>query len=209
VVVNENHTKLCPSPDWAAHLQEEVLPQITAHVELGKEMLEIGPGPGAATEWLRHRVGRLVAVESDAPAVARLADRFADTNVEVIHGDATALQFASESFDSVGLFTMLHHVPTPALQLALLTEAARVVRPGGVLIGSDSLGSNGLHEFHADDTYNPIDPPRLLVWLQSLGLVRITLHVDYDVRFAAHKPQPATKAPDSSDACDVSERNQP
>src|ERR1017187_2259661 len=60
-------------------------------------------------------------------------------------------------FDSVGSFTMLHHVATLALQNKILAEAFRVLRPGGVLIGSDSLASNDLHHFHAGDTYNPIE----------------------------------------------------
>ena len=42
-------------------------------VELGTDLLELGPGPGAATEWLRHRVARLVAVEQEEEAAARLA----------------------------------------------------------------------------------------------------------------------------------------
>jgi len=45
--VNENHAKLMPSPEWAAHIQDEVLPQATADVELGGDLLELGPGPGA------------------------------------------------------------------------------------------------------------------------------------------------------------------
>src|ERR1700720_2500768 len=48
--MNENHAKLMPSPEWAAHIQDEVLPQATAGVELGADLLELGPGPGAATE---------------------------------------------------------------------------------------------------------------------------------------------------------------
>ena len=45
--MNENHAKLMPSPEWAAHIQDEVLPQATAGVELGADLLELGPGPGA------------------------------------------------------------------------------------------------------------------------------------------------------------------
>jgi SAM-dependent methyltransferase len=189
--MNENHTQLCPSPEWAAHIQDEVLPALTAIASLGEELLELGPGPGSATEWLRHRVRRLVAVESDEAAVGQLAQRFAGTNVEVVHGDATDLPCPSASFDSVGTFTMLHHVATPELQQRLIAEAFRVLRPGGVLLGSDSLASNDLHHFHADDTYNPIEPSVLLVRLQSLGFRRITVTVDGNVKFVAHKLDPS------------------
>src|SRR5581483_6141598 len=48
--MNENHAKLCPSPEWAEHIQHEVLPYLTEHIDLGEQLLEIGPGPGAATE---------------------------------------------------------------------------------------------------------------------------------------------------------------
>ena len=98
--MNENHAKLMPSPEWAAHIQEEVLPQATAGVELGTDLLELGPGPGAATDWLRHRVSRLVAVEHEEEAVTRLVERFEGTNVEAVSGDATALEYPDASFDT-------------------------------------------------------------------------------------------------------------
>jgi SAM-dependent methyltransferase len=151
-------------------------------------MLEIGPGPGAATEWLRHKVARLTALEVDATAAGKLADRYAGGNVDVVIGNATELSYPDESFDSVGSFTMLHHVPTLALQNKILAEAFRVLRPGGVLIGSDSLASNDLHHFHADDTYNPVEPASVLSRLQTLGFDKITIIVDGILKFVAHKP---------------------
>ncbi|MFD5348413.1 class I SAM-dependent methyltransferase [Streptomyces anulatus] len=186
--MNNNHAELCASPRWAAHLQEDVLPHAVARAELGTELLEVGPGPGAATEWLRTRVDRLVAVEVEAEAAARLAERFAGTNVEVHQGNGTALQFADDSFDSAASFTMLHHVPTTALQNRLLAEMLRVLRPGGILVGSDSLPSHSLHEFHEGDTYNPVEPAAFLVRLQTLGYVDITIRVWDRLTFSAHKP---------------------
>jgi SAM-dependent methyltransferase len=188
--MNDNHARVCPSPEWAAYLQEEVLPWLTAQADLGDDMLEIGPGPGAATQWLRHKVKRLTAVEVDADAAALLAAKLAGSNVEIRTGDATRLGFADDSFDSVGCFTMLHHVPTRASQNAILAQALRVLRPGGVLIGSDSLASNDLHHFHADDTYNPIEPASLLTRLAVIGFGAVTVRADYDLRFVACKPAP-------------------
>jgi SAM-dependent methyltransferase len=186
--MNSNHEKLCPSPEWAAHLQEDVLPAVTSGVDLGAEMLEIGPGPGAATDWLRHRVRALTAVELDPAAAQRLAARFAGGNVEVRTGDATALAGPDESFDAVGSFTMLHHIPTTALQNKVLAQAFRVLRPGGVLVCSDSLPSDALHHFHVGDTYNPVEPSSVLARLQTLGFERIIIAVDAELRFSARKP---------------------
>jgi SAM-dependent methyltransferase len=186
--MNTNHDRLCPSPEWAEYLQGEVLPAVAGDRDLGRDLIEVGPGPGASTDWLRHRVGRLVAVELDAEAAAELAHRFAGTNVEVITADATALPCPDASFDSAGSFTMLHHLPTAALQNRRLGELLRVLRPGGVLIGSDSIASVELHHFHEGDVYNPIEPATLLTRLQTLGYEQITLTVGHGMTFVAHRP---------------------
>jgi ubiquinone/menaquinone biosynthesis C-methylase UbiE len=185
--MNENHAQLMPSPEWTAHIQDEVLPQATAGVDLGADLLELGPGPGAATEWLRHRVRRLVAVEHEQDAAQRLADRYSGSNVEVVSGNASALGYPDGSFDTVATFTMLHHVPTRALQDKVLAEAFRVLRPGGAFIGSDSLASDGLHQFHEGDTYNPVEPAAFLTRLQTVGFDAITLIVSYNLIFIARK----------------------
>ena len=184
--MNSNHDKLCGSPEWAAHIQDEVLPVVTARVDLGQQMLEIGPGPGAATAWLCRRVPRLTALERDETTAAVLARKFPGVRVAV--GDATAMSYPDCSFDSVGSFTMLHHVPTTARQDQILAEALRVLRPGGVLVGSDSLPSDGLHAFHEGDTCHPVEPSTLLVRLQTLGFGAVMVAVDEVLMFTARKP---------------------
>jgi ubiquinone/menaquinone biosynthesis C-methylase UbiE len=171
-----------------------VLPFLTNLAPLGDYVLELGPGPGAATEWLHSRVRRLVALESDEAAAHLLAEKYLGANVDVIVGDATHMEFASDSFDSVASFTMLHHVPTFSAQQLLLREAFRVLKPGGSFLGSDSLASNGLHHFHEGDDYNPVDPATFLVRLQAVGFAQLTIAVDYDVRFIARKPDPSMPA---------------
>src|ERR1700752_2822569 len=97
VLVNENHDQLLGTPEWAAFLHDEVLPAATRGVDLGDDMLEIGPGPGAATSWLRERVRRLVAVDLSADSAAALRERFSGTNVSVVAGDATELGYPDGS----------------------------------------------------------------------------------------------------------------
>src|SRR5204862_2974190 len=105
VEVNENHAILCASADWAEHLEAEVLAPLADAVDLGDEMLELGPGPGAATRWLRHRVRRLVALELDPLAAAGLPDEVALANVAVEGGDCTCAPFGDAPFDAGAAFT--------------------------------------------------------------------------------------------------------
>jgi SAM-dependent methyltransferase len=185
--MNENHA-LCATPEWADHIHRDVLGSLLSEIDLGDEMLEVGPGPGAATEWLRKRVRRLVAVEADPESAQLLAARYPASNVEVVTGDASRLAFDDASFDSVGTFTMLHHLSTVTLQNQVLKEAWRVLRPAGILVGSDSLGSTKLHDFHAGDIYNPVEPSSLIARLQTIGFDHVMVSVGNDVRFVARKP---------------------
>jgi ubiquinone/menaquinone biosynthesis C-methylase UbiE len=204
--MNPDHEKLCSSPDWAAYLRSEILPVLTAGIRLGDDMLEIGPGPGAATGWLRQHVASLTALEADPAAATRLAARCSDDNLTVDTGDATQMPYDDDSFDSVGSFTMLHHVPTAAAQYRILAETLRVLRPGGMLLGSDSLASTDLHHFHAGDTYNPVEPATLLVWLRTIGFSSVTITVDEVLKFTARKP--CLDANDTAGACEPRARQE-
>jgi ubiquinone/menaquinone biosynthesis C-methylase UbiE len=173
--VNANHQRLCPSPEWAEFLHTQVLPWLAERAEIGPELIEVGPGPGASTEWLRHRVRRLVAIEIELPAADLLRARFAGTNVEVVTADGTDLPFDAASFDSAASFTMLHHVPTAERQDALLAEMARVLRPGGTLIGNDSIENEERRAFHDGDIYNPIDPAGFADRLRAVGFAEVVV----------------------------------
>jgi hypothetical protein len=49
------------------------------------------------------------------------------------------------------------------------------------------MASNDLHHFHADDTYNPVEPAALLTRLQTLGFAKVTIIVDWSLKFIARK----------------------
>jgi ubiquinone/menaquinone biosynthesis C-methylase UbiE len=179
-VMNKEHLDFCASEEWAQILQDHILPWALGDRDLGDDVLEVGAGPGLSTDVLRRRVPRLTAVELDEELAAKLADRLASTNVEVVKADATALPLESDRFSAATCFTMLHHVPTSDMQDRLLAELCRVLRPGGLLIGSDSVASDDLREFHAGDVYLPIDPGEIPARLEAAGFDDITVELGGD-----------------------------
>ena len=178
--MNEGHEQLCSSDDWAEYLATEVLPKVLTGTDLGRHLIEVGPGFGRATDVLRTKVDQVTAVEIDPAYAAKLLDRFAGTNVSVIEGDATVLQFPDDSFTSAACFTMLHHVPSAQMQDRLFVEVARVVEPGGAFVGSDSLDSEGFRGFHEGDTCNPVDPGGLPVRLKAAGFSDVRVSAEWE-----------------------------
>ena len=166
--MNRLHRWYCRSDVWAARVRDE-LPQVLDGVELGDQVLEVGPGPGLTTDLLRTRVPRLTAIEIDPRLAEALRQRTLDEDVEVVTGDATAMPFETARFSAVVSFTMLHHVPSPELQDRLLAEACRVLRPGGVFAGSDSTASFLFRLAHLGDTMVLVDPDRFASRLQAAG----------------------------------------
>jgi ArsR family transcriptional regulator len=69
-----------------------------------------------------------------ALARARLSERGLAEFCTVRQADMYRLPFADRSFDAVTLQMVLHYAEDPA---AALAEAARVLRPGGVLLLAD------------------------------------------------------------------------
>jgi SAM-dependent methyltransferase len=190
VRVNEAH-KQCGSDEWRALVRTAILPWALGDLDLGEDVLEVGPGYGATTDVLAESVRKLTAVEIDGDLAAMLTDRFAATdNVTVLVGDATALTFADDRFSGAVSFTMLHHIPTAALQDRLFAEVWRVLRPGGVFVAGDSLGSAELAAHHEDDTYNPVDPSSVGERLHSAGFVDAHVRTnEFGWAADAHKPE--------------------
>jgi SAM-dependent methyltransferase len=187
--VNDEHLRRCASAEWADTVRKWIIPWVLEGVDLGDDVLEVGPGPGLTTDVLRSLVPRLTAVEVHPDLAASLAERLAGTNVEVLCADATQTELASDRFSGAVCLTMLHHVPSVERQDALLAEIHRVLRPGGVLAGVDSLDSPDLRALHHDDTYVPIDPDRFAARLEAVGFGGIDVATnEYAVRFHGFRP---------------------
>jgi ubiquinone/menaquinone biosynthesis C-methylase UbiE len=176
--MNEAH-EACGGDEWRAMMRDVILPWAMGEVDLGDDVIEVGPGYGATTDVLCERLPRLTSVEIDEALAAMLTERFnAKENVEIVLGDATALGYPDGRFTGAACFTMLHHVPTIALQDRLFAEVARVLRPGAALVASDSLASDELAAHHEDDTYNPVDPDTLAARLEAAGFSEVEVRTN-------------------------------
>lgn len=103
-------------------------------LEPGQSVLDIGSGPGLLTRELADQVGpsgRVRGLDLSEPMLEMGRRRCADLpQVEFHQGDAAALPFDAGSFDAIVTTQVFEYVPDIAGALA---EAARVLRPGGLL----------------------------------------------------------------------------
>lgn len=185
----------CRSLPWRTFTRRAVFPWAIGHTNLTGDVLELGSGSGAmAIELLdRYPSIRLTATDVDpamrAAATERLA-RFGD-RVEVTDADASRLPFGDDSFDAVVSFIMLHHVIGWEVALG---EIARVLRPGGRVVGYDLVLSAPAKVLHRLDR----SPHRLATAaglrdrLNELGLAAVRVDSALGglvARFDATKPE--------------------
>lgn len=186
--MNAYHRRFCRSAQWAQQLEDTVIPWVTRDYELGDDLLEIGPGPGMATDLLMKRVPKLTAIEIDHRLATSLQERMAGTNVEVVEGDAAAMPFEDNRFSAAISMTMLHHVPSRELQEKLVREAYRVIRPGGIFVGSDSATSFRFRVIHLFDTCVPVNPQEFGKRLEAAGFTDVAIREGNGAfRFRARK----------------------
>jgi SAM-dependent methyltransferase len=188
--MNYAHAVICSSGWWAKTVERELLPWGLAGVDLDGDVLEIGPGFGATTRVLARKARSLTVLELDPGYCTRLRATLPE-DVEIVEGDATAMPFEDGRFSAVVCFTMLHHLPSAELQDRLIGEAARVLAPGGVFAGTDSIGTGrGFRLLHIRDTLVPVPPQSLAGRIERAGLRDASVQaVRTSFRFRASKPR--------------------
>jgi ubiquinone/menaquinone biosynthesis C-methylase UbiE len=144
--------------DWdtmrIAYYDERVIERLGEFADLTPEMVvaDVGTGTGFVAAGIAPRVAKVIGIDISERIldVARSnLEQLDIDNVELCQGDITALPLADNSVDAAFANMVLHHAEDPA---AMLTEMARVVRPGGVVAICDEVEHpwEWMREEHAD-----------------------------------------------------------
>ena len=80
-------------------------------------------------------------------------------------------------------------MPSAAHQDRLFAELHRVLRPGGIFVGQESVDSEMIRAGHEGDTFIPVDPEGLAERLSRVGFGPTTTDLlGYHFRFISRKP---------------------
>ena len=109
-------------------LRERLLLDLFLAAGPGPKILNVGAGQGSFTQLLEARGFDVVSSDVSPSAVAVLESR---VHGDVLQADLTDLPLPDDAFDGVVAGEVLEHIEAEG---QALSEAARVLRPGGILV---------------------------------------------------------------------------
>jgi len=125
----------------------------------GGVYIDIGSGAGhnsaqmaAAARGLGARFVCVEPVSKPTWRVLRSIRHHSDGLVQFVRAVGNCLPLPDQIADGVSVFFVLHHIPSP-IQLEVLTEIKRVLRPGGRLFIWEDTPENE-HEFKANEIWD-------------------------------------------------------
>jgi SAM-dependent methyltransferase len=97
--------------------------------------VEIGCGLGRICQALAPRFDQVIGVDISPEMLSQAREHVKDPKVEFVLGDGTSLgAIETASADLVLSFTVFQHIPSVSVICDYLTEAGRVLKPGGVFV---------------------------------------------------------------------------
>lgn len=157
-----------------------------AEIESGLRVLDLGAGKGPLAQGVLERGSTVIAVDL-LPQQVRVSPGYR------LVADAARLPLADNSFDRVVMRSMLVWTRRRS---AAVAETARVLRPGGILSGSESINArlkirvrhSGLSEIWKvlEEALKGLEPvsfseASLAEMLARVGFQNIDLHLEKDV----------------------------
>jgi ubiquinone/menaquinone biosynthesis C-methylase UbiE len=167
--VNRFENWFCASSYWRRMTRKQVIPWLLTGAELGEHVLEIGAGPGAATEELRKRAGRVTSLEYSHAFAAGLRLRTEGIGGDVLQGDASAMPFPEKTFSAAIAVLVLHHLPSREAQERAFREIFRVLRPGGVFLAIEIQDGWLQRIGHIRSTFVAVEPSSVSERLAAVG----------------------------------------
>ena len=149
----------------------------------GRLVLDCGAGTGIASRQLAARGARVVSLDLGEQMLRRALAR--SPGSACVQADGNRLPVRPDRADLVSFAQSWHwldqeHAPA---------EMARVLRPGGLIVGSDGLDTPDRRRVHHDDIFVPVDPDALPGRLRAAGFAETQVQVRGDrLRFTAKVP---------------------
>jgi SAM-dependent methyltransferase len=123
--------------------------RIATQVDLkGKQVLEVSCGHGGGASYVMRTLfpASYTGLDLNPAAVEFCRKRHNLPGLDFVQGNAEHLPFADQSFDAVINVEASHHYPRFP---RFLSEVARVLRPGGILLYADFRRRQGISEWEA------------------------------------------------------------
>ncbi len=176
-----------------------------------RDLLDIGTGTGRMLEILAPRVEQALGIDQSREmlSVARVnLERAGLANGRVRRDDMYQLALPDGSFDAVVIHQVLHYADRPA---AAITEAARVLRPHGILVIVD-FAPHSLEFLRQEHAHRRLGfgDGEIAEWCRAAGLHPapprllpgdpLTVAIWSARRSAAVRPQPSRNIEEASSA---------